>query len=54
MNMNRESHVNGVVPPRIGRDNGDPKGLRVFRRLYDGHANDVREMGGSSAGNTLI
>lgn len=46
--------MNGVVPPRIGRDNSDPGRLRVFLRLYEDYENDMRKMTGFGSGNAPI
>lgn len=54
MSMNQGSQVSGVTPTRIGWDDADPEGLRVFRRLGDQYANNVREMGGSGSGSAPI
>lgn len=54
MSISQGSHVNGVMPQRIGRGEANLKGLRVFLRLHDKNANNVRKMGGSGAGGAPI
>lgn len=48
MNVNQGIQMNGVAPPRTGRDGVDPEGLQVFG---DEKVDILRETRGSGAGN---